>query len=178
MLCEKCQKNEAVVRSTELADGKPVRESQLCEECAGEAGLPQVAPKVISLSDLFGLLNLGHAGTKEADVRCPDCGMTLRDFRTKGRLGCPRDYEIFRAHLEGLLEKVQGATKHVGRIPAREGSARPPKRARAASRGDESLEKLRRQLREAVESERYEDAARLRDRISEIERTQGGGPPS
>jgi protein arginine kinase activator len=172
MLCENCKKNEAVVRSTELSNGKPVRENQLCEECASEAGLPQVAPKVISLSDLFGLLNLGQTAKREAEVRCPDCGMTLRDFRTKGRLGCPKDYEIFRGHLEGLLEKIQGSTKHVGRVPSRAAAA--PRPAKGAARPDEGIEELRRKLRDAVENERYEEAARLRDRISEIESAGGG----
>jgi hypothetical protein len=43
--------------------------------------------------------------------------MTLRDFRQRGRLGCPKDYEIFGAQLRDLLERIHGAARHVGRSP-------------------------------------------------------------
>ena len=183
MLCQNCNKKVAVVHSTEMASGKRVKESHLCEPCAAEAGLPP-SSKVLSISstDLFGLLHLGRTARREADIECPACGMKLQDFRVKGRLGCPKDYEVFRPHLEGLLEKVQGATRHVGRKPLRPSEERPADAPTGEGRapirraaGEKSLENLRRKLAQAVKEEKYEEAARLRDQIGEIERAKGEG---
>jgi protein arginine kinase activator len=183
-LCQNCNKNVAVVHSTEMSSGKPVKVTDLCEPCAAEAGLPP-SSKVLSISsaDLFGLLNLTRTGRKEADVECPACGMKLQEFRVKGRLGCPKDYEVFRPHLEALLEKVQGSTHHVGRkplrAPAEAGAPAPAPEVKAPARRGASVEKtletLRKKLHGAVKEEKYEEAARLRDQIAELERGRGGG---
>ena len=181
-LCQNCNKNVAVVHSSEMVDGKLVRESHLCEGCAAQAGLPPTQ-KVLALTnaDILGLLNLPRGSRREAEVECPSCGMKLQEFRVKGRLGCPKDYEVFRAQLEGLLEKVQGSIRHTGRRPAKapaeegapaEGRTVP---RRAPPAGEKALEGLRRRLAQAVMEEKYEDAARLRDQIAEVERGRAGG---
>jgi protein arginine kinase activator len=93
--------------------------------------------------------------------KCPECGITFEDFRTRGRFGCPKDYEVFRESLGPLLEKIHGSQKHTGRLP----------RGRAAidpASGDRLL-RLRRELQAAVGNENYEEAARLRDEIRKAE---------
>jgi protein arginine kinase activator len=85
--------------------------------------------------------------------------MKYAQFRAQGRLGCPRDYEVFRGLLEPLLDRIHRQTRHVGKSPAR--------RRRHVSRAE--LTALRSQLRAATEAERYEEAARLRDLIRERE---------
>ena len=97
-----------------------------------------------------------------ARLKCPDCGIQYMEFRHQGRLGCPADYEVFRAGLEPILEKIHRATRHVGKVPRY--------RVRDAARRRE-LTDLRRELRDAVKAERYEEAARLRDLIREKEAT-------
>ncbi|HET6201234.1 MAG TPA: UvrB/UvrC motif-containing protein [Planctomycetota bacterium] len=181
-LCQNCNKNVAVVHSRELADGKLVRESNLCEGCAAQAGLPPTHQKVLALTnaDILGLLNLPRGSRREADLECPSCGMKLQEFRVKGRLGCPKDYDVFRPHLEGLLEKVQGSSRHMGRRPGKggpeEGGAAEGKGVpRRAPGGEKALEVLRRRLAQAVKEEKYEEAARIRDQIAEAERGRAGG---
>jgi len=89
-----------------------------------------------------------------ASVACPECGMRFMEFRQQGRLGCPHDYEVFRSGLEALLERIHRATRHVGKVPRRG----------AGGAGEQAeVVDLRRRLRLAVESESYEEAARLRD---------------
>jgi protein-arginine kinase activator protein McsA len=69
-----------------------------------------------------------RAQAQATSLACPDCGMTLAEFRSKGRLGCPRDYEIFREHLDPLIERIHNAKHHLGRGPGgevRDGSQAP-----------------------------------------------------
>ncbi len=92
---------------------------------------------------------------------CPNCGITFREFRSQGRLGCPHDYIAFAKELKPLLENIHGETQHNGKFP---------KRAPHASQLQYRLIKLRSDLRNAVEEEEYERAARIRDEIQSLEK--------
>jgi protein arginine kinase activator len=87
--------------------------------------------------------------------------MTLRDFRQRGRLGCPKDYEIFGAQLRDLLERIHGASRHVGRSPNSD---------EAAILRRKRLDELQQELASAIRDEAYEQAAKLRDEIKSLER--------
>lgn len=171
MLCEHCNKNVSTVHLIEIFNQEK-KEVNLCENCAQEAGLPFSKP-TLSVGDLFGMVQAGLAKTgrkREAEAECPDCGMTIREFRSKGRLGCPKDYEVFKAHLEGLLEKIHGSARHVGKSPSGETAVAKPKNA-AKTGLKQELETLRKQLAHAVNLEKYEEAAKLRDKIQELEKS-------
>ena len=86
--------------------------------------------------------------------------MSLDEFRKKGRLGCARDYEVFKNHIGDLLERVHGARAHVGRVPGT---------SDADSLRSQRLSTLKQQLEEAVRAEAYENAARLRDEIRTLD---------
>jgi protein arginine kinase activator len=138
MKCESCQQNEARVHILDLADPAPgtpgpagpiARQRHLCDQCARDQklALPQVKKQPL---DIWKLLQ--HAGQKqrrETQLTCPDCGMTLAEFREKGRLGCPKDYEVFAVHLQPLLERIHNAKQHHGRLPR--GFSAPPEGAPA-----------------------------------------------
>ena len=91
---------------------------------------------------------------------CPDCGIKFVDFRNSHRLGCGRDYEVFREELMPLLENIHGETRHCGKTPR---NYPKTKQAEAA------LTQLRQRLKRAVDREDYEEAARLRDQIRTLE---------
>ena len=91
---------------------------------------------------------------------CPHCGMKFIDFRNSHRLGCPHDYDTFRAELTTLLDNIHGETKHCGKMP---------RRYPQTKKLESELTQLRVQLKQAVQSEEYEEAARLRDRIKTLE---------
>jgi len=95
-------------------------------------------------------------GDEYAAVRCPGCGITGVELRDRTLLGCPRCYETFTKPLDDLLLRLHGAMEHAGRLP---GGARavPP-----------DAEELHQRLREAIESEDFEAAARLRDRLRRL----------
>ena len=74
------------------------------------------------------------------------------EFRAEGRLGCPHDYDVFRRGLEPILERIHRSTRHLGKCPRR-GTVDPARQAEVVE--------LRRQLRQAIDTEAYEEAARL-----------------
>ncbi len=184
MLCQICQKNPATVRITEVKHQikPPVEgaagvihsqgsEQHLCDACAQKHGVPHTPAK--NASDVWKLLRATQ--NPKAGVACPDCGMTLRDFRQKGRLGCPKDYEVFGAQLKDLLERIHGATRHVGRVPL--GAERAPDEAARVEPAEQSdalkrmqrMNELQRALDAAIREEAYEAAAKLRDEIRSLQ---------
>ena len=91
---------------------------------------------------------------------CPHCGIKFVEFRNTGRLGCPHDYQEFREELTPLLENIHGETRHVGKTPRR-----LPQNKQTQS----ELMQLRNRLKQAINKEDYEEAAKLRDKIRTLE---------
>ena len=161
-VCSSCQQTQATVLVTEIVHGTDstlapqVREQHLCEACAQGQKLPH-NPVPKTPQDILKLL---HASTlrvrREPVIQCPDCGMTLAEFRQKGRMGCSKDYEVFGSHTRELLERIHGATQHVGRLPGQD--AAMVERARRMC-------ELQKELEAAIRQEAYEQAARLRDEL-------------
>jgi len=164
MKCESCQKQPAVVHLTDVSNNQK-REIHLCESCAKEKGvtIKSHMNKDPSFPEFLTQLveSQTDEATEEKDVRCPKCGITYRKFRSIGKLGCPNDYVVFKKALVNLLEKIHGKVQHVGKVPSRVGD-------RLARQKD--LNQLRDELARAIESEAYEKAAEIRDRIYSLER--------
>ena len=91
---------------------------------------------------------------------CPVCGITFFEFRSQGRLGLPARLRRFKTQLEPLILNIHGeaSTWASGRAAARPDSERRTQ-----------LIRLRREMKEAIESEKYERASELRDEIRRIE---------
>jgi protein arginine kinase activator len=188
MICQNCLKNVATVHVTEIlqpedaeAESAPtsaqsagpasapktVQEQHLCEICAQSMDLPHTPASKKTVADIWKLLQISAQQTrKKSGQTCPSCGMTLDEFRKKGRLGCAKDYDVFAAHIGDLLERVHGARTHVGRVPG-------------TSEADldrlKRLSDLRSQLDTAIREEAYESAARLRDELKTLEGGQAEG---
>ena len=162
IMCERCGKEKATVHLTDFVDGKPVQR-HLCDKCYGkEEELPLLSPANL-LSQL--VASIAPELQQLAALKCPECGMTYLQFRQTLSLGCPNDYEAFSEPLDQLLEQIHGAKRHTGRVP--HGAAQQAESGPA-------LEVLRRELDEAVKSEDFERAARLRDEINSLERKRAG----
>lgn len=161
MLCDLCSKNQASVHLTEIIDDQ-ISELHLCEECARK--------KSIQMEQQFGLADL-LAGLAEFDkpeetakavgLKCSNCGLSYEDFKRIGRLGCSECYTAFRKYLLPLLKKIHGSTQHVGKTPYK---------VVTKARKKINLTELRMGLQRAIEKEEFEEAARLRDKIREIEK--------
>jgi protein arginine kinase activator len=172
MTCDACGKNPATVHLTEIID-EQMNELHLCEECARKKSSQM--EQQFGLSDLLaGLANfektpLGEE--KEMAAKCPGCGLTYKDFKKIGRLGCGECYHSFKKYLAPLLKRIHGANFHYGKCPVT---------VQAAPGGKKKsiLQDLRGKLQNAIESEKYEEAARLRDQIKSLEEKQGGAEGS
>ncbi|MBR4881805.1 MAG: UvrB/UvrC motif-containing protein [Clostridia bacterium] len=156
MLCSKCHKNEASVYFKQNINGE-VREYALCRECAAEAELG-FAPL-----NLFGSM-FTPVRPKTEQKRCTLCSSTLADIKKKGKVGCAECYSVFADELKPMIENIHRTAKHCGRAP--EGYAQSKK-------AENELDKLKKELKAAIDAEEYERAAELRDLIKSKEADNG-----
>jgi protein arginine kinase activator len=159
MKCQKCAK-AATFHITEVLSEDQVEELHLCEECA-QKYLYEPEQKQPGSKPSLGAPQ-GEEVEEHAVLNreCEVCGIKFVEFRNTGRLGCPHDYQEFREELTPLLENIHGETRHCGKTPRR-----LPHNKQTQS----ELIQLRKQLLNAVNKEAYEEAARLRDRIKQLE---------
>lgn len=169
MICQECGDNPAKLHFTKIINGEKT-EIHICEECAKEKGdFFAGSGNGFSIHNLLsGLLDFEPASpnavgsqTQAQPLRCDRCGLTYSQFRQLGRFGCNECYSKFSERLEPVLKRVHGNTEHVGKIPKRVGGLVKFRR---------QLDHLRRDLQRAIEKEEFEQAARLRDQIRELEK--------
>lgn len=158
MKCQKCPK-QATLHITEVLGDDRFEEHHLCEQCAHEY-LYDPQGKKAKKSSAVVTADDDEEVAPLSSRECPHCGIKFVEFRNSGRLGCPQDYDVFSEELNPLLENIHGDTRHVGKSPRR-----LPQTRQAQS----ELTRLRRQLQSAVSQEAYEEAARLRDQIRQLE---------
>ena len=167
MRCQLCKNNEATIHLTEIIDG--VRsEMHLCEYCAAEQGITVKSQIPINelLSNLLSVQPTDDElfGSSERKISCPHCGFTLEQFHKEAVLGCPYDYEVFEKSLLPLIKKAHdGKTRPCGKVPSK-----TPEDTKKQIK----LMTLRQQLEDAVQSENYELAAKLRDKINGKRKTK------
>jgi protein arginine kinase activator len=166
MSCDQCHEREAVIHLTQIVN-EQVTTLHLCERCAAEKGVE--SPGGVTKTPLGSFLAaMGKGYPEQAPVArggdtCVRCGASFQDFRESGRLGCPECYQAFEAPLRDLLRRLHGSTHHVGERYVEPGQA-PALEERPRAAAD-----LREQLRVAVETENFELAAELRDRLRVME---------
>ena len=160
-ICQICKKAPAIIHLTDIKNNVK-NEIHMCGACAAAKGFSFA--EAAKLPHLLGLTAQKKASKarppEEAEIVCHVCGRSWSEFRAKGRLGCPHDYEAFRERLDPIIAEMHGCdARHVGKRP----------------RGDNRLRDLWRErreaeegLRKAVRGERYEEAARFRDRLQQL----------
>jgi protein arginine kinase activator len=164
MLCGICGKNTATVHLTEIINNQ-MTELHLCEECAQKKSIEM--QQQFGLADLLaGLAEFGKPSQTKVigRLKCPNCHMTYSEFSKIGRLGCSKCYISFRKYLTSLLKKIHGSNQHLGKSPLKAAKA-------VKKRAD--IQQLRRLLQHAIETEEFEEAAKIRDRIKELEKKEG-----
>jgi len=157
MLCDICHKNIATVHLTEIVN-ENVMELHLCQECARlkTEGLKYQ----LNLSDFLTGLVEKYEPQEKKSLTCPLCGLTFYEFKKKGKMGCSRCYETFKAQLLPLFRKIHGSVHHVGKSPRRVKDNMHIKR---------KMKELKKRLERAVTLEEYEEAAQIRDEIKALE---------
>lgn len=189
MLCEKCNKNEANVRYTEIINGEK-KEMMLCEKCSHKLGLDNINFNMpIDFSNFFGgLLEDDEYSSSEymplfqkvKELKCDNCNMTYDEFINQGKFGCEECYDVFSNKIDTILKRLHGSNKHLGRKAVGTGPVSAHKQNNVGvgvpddPQNDKTitkenkLEQLQKDLKRAISEERYEDAAKIRDEIKEI----------
>ena len=83
-----------------------------------------------------------------------------------GRLGCSECYETFKSQLAPLLKRIHGADRHVGKVPITIGKT---------VRDTRTLQEFKIKMEKAIQDEQFEEAAKLRDQIKELEKGSKNG---
>lgn len=163
MLCQFCKVKEATVHVTEIADNK-VKKVDACAACAKEKNYND--PTAFALADhLLGLgasQKMEEAAEAVGTLSCDQCGYTQADFKKSGRLGCARCYEVFSDGLDSVLKTMHKDTRHRGKVPAS---------IQKVLSTSQLMQRLARELQEAIGREDFENAARIRDEIKAAKAT-------
>jgi protein-arginine kinase activator protein McsA len=195
--CIHCGKAcENAYRIIDVEKNKAIAEYNLCDTCGttyvqdmfekpkaedqhpklitkSKSKIPKVSPKnkqhvpvnvIATAAELLSLLldkNVPVTHIKKAHAPCPTCGLTIADLQAKGRFGCPFCYIHFNGMIIDVVDIAQkGAKKHVGKTPKNFTDTQDP---------GEKLKILKLRLAWAIEHERYEDAAKLKIQVKELE---------
>lgn len=158
--CDFCDKR-ATTHLVEIVGGKKIVK-YLCDEHASQQGLI-VKTAHTPINELLTNFVKMHGGpTVQQEAACAHCGLTFSEFRDSSLLGCPNCYRGFDDMLEGLISRAhESATQHIGKVPRRAG---------AAEQKQVQVLRMRKQLDDAVLTEDYERAARLRDDLNQLEK--------
>lgn len=168
MLCDICNKNEASIHVTKIINGNK-QELNICTGCADKMGEFNIVPDmdIVSpfsfqniVSGLMDYVNINTSKNKGLDLTCKNCGLTYRQFKEKGLLGCSECYTSFQETLLPVIKGVQGNIEHNGKIPKISGEKIRKKR---------DILNLKEELQKSIVLEEYERAAEIRDKIREIE---------
>ena len=109
------------------------------------------------------ILSSPTANTKTGidQLECPKCALTFEKFLDIGKFGCASCYDTFRGQLPNVLGKLHsGHSTHVGKMPVSFNELYAVKR---------KIEEVRTKMQEAVEEERFEEAAALRDEANMLQ---------
>ena len=162
MLCQRCQKNQATTHIKTIVNGE-LTEYMLCPECAQKLGYGNLFSGFgLNMGNFLGsfLGGVSQQETIESEPRCKGCGSTFNDIVRTGKVGCAECYHIFYDRMMPSIQRIHGNTTHTGKMGACAGTQ---------AKLTNELERLKTDLKKAIEEQAFEQAAKLRDRIKELE---------
>ena len=159
MLCESCGKNPAAIRVKTIINGE-LTDYSLCASCAQKLGYAGLLTGFGRGAGSFLTGFQTESAVHEEPLRCSCCGSAFDDIARSGKVGCAECYHTFANQLQQIVQRIYGNAKHRGKVPGGELLPLIPKN---------QLSVMRSELREAIDSENYEHAAELRDRIRLLE---------
>ena len=183
MLCENCGEREANVRYTQIVNGVK-KEMHLCDKCAKELGIGDMNmgfDMPFDFSNFFGeLLNEYNDGFMPTlalpkTLKCNKCGLSFDDFVDSGKFGCPSCYDTFEERIDPILKRLHGSNKYIGRgakatNPENELNTSKAKEAKLEKKEESKIDSLKRELKQLIKEEKYEEAAKIRDEIKKLEK--------
>ncbi len=176
MKCQNCGENEANVRYTQIINGVK-KELALCDECSKKLGIQSLDFNIpINFSSFLGDFieeadSFFPSFVQKNELKCDKCGMTYDEFIKLGKFGCSNCYEVFENKIDNMLKNIHGTNVHQGkRYKLKEGNIIPntieqKEKDKKTENEQNELNKLEQELKTAIQEERYEDAAIIRDKI-------------
>lgn len=162
MKCMNCN-NEANTHIKKIINGKK-EELFLCDECAERLGvMDDFKLESFGFEGVFdNLLGTGSSmfNSLVGVDRCSVCGSTYKEILDNGLVGCSHCYERFSDRLGPSINRIHGHSKHIGKNVTY---------FNAVEEQNELVE-LKRELKQAIKEQRFEDAAVLRDKIKELDK--------
>ncbi|NLN05107.1 MAG: hypothetical protein GX166_09880, partial [Clostridiaceae bacterium] len=135
--------------------------------CAVELGY--ISNDIGSLFSTFFNMDPIYKGMESFDKKCPVCNSSINTINNTGKFGCSECYETFNKEVRALLRKIHGNCVHKGAAPYVVAANNADKSFSEVSQRQMELIRLKQLMQEAVDSEEFEKAAELRDRIKAIE---------
>lgn len=171
MKCQKCGNKQADTHIKRVINGE-FEEYNLCSDCAREAGYSNMfdgfANDISSgFNSLLGSFFSNALPARSQSTRCDVCSMSYGDITRTGMMGCANCYKIFADQLMPTIRRVHGNITHCGKHSAfvkKTQGTQPQKNSK-----ENQVEKLKQELKIAVENQEFEKAAELRDKIKEME---------
>ena len=172
MFCERCKNAEATIHLSEvIKDLKS--EVHLCEGCARDVGLnTKISNFSLSLPEMLTFLNVDEISDCKGGKHCSTCGSDFIEYKRDGKLGCPDCYNNLSEFLDPVLAGFHGEKNYIGKFPLFNESPVITERVfKNDNIAAENSYDLQAELDLAVNEERYEDAAVIRDKIREYNLT-------
>lgn len=193
MLCQKCNKKVATVFISTIVNGKNTQ-MYLCTDCAKELH-DNMNPDIkipFPINDILTNMELNEDTINEwinkfkdmedkgqidelvqhenpetlqhnnqhEDITCNFCNTSFDEYKKTGKLGCGKCYSTFRKQLKPIIEGIYGYSEHIGKFPKNEFKD---------TEIVKTVEQLKEKLNMAIQEEEYEQAAKLRDEILQLE---------
>ena len=184
MLCEKCKIREANIVYTEIINGVK-NEHYFCAQCAQEMNFEAPGllvegdfPLAKLLSSLLAQTVIANGTPEYSGVVCPTCGTSYQDFISESKFGCPDCYKVFGLLIDENIKNLQGSDAHKGKHPkyvsdeltdSVKGDLTSRISEPSEGNDESTLAQLKLRLKQAVEQEEFEEAAKLRDQIKALE---------
>ena len=173
MLCQNCNQNEATTHIKRVVNGE-AEEHHLCAACAKKLGYDHFFDDFsLSIPNIFSsFFHDTMPALKGTGVEhCATCGNSFEDIVRSGMVGCADCYEKFYDRLLPSIQRIHGRAKHAGKTPHYTVEPDERKEAPAAPKEqtvDEQIAALQSEMQKAIDSQNFEQAAVLRDKIKAL----------
>jgi len=174
MICDFCKKNKATIHLIRVQNDN-VEKVNICAECAGDFSffseddfykdLTKILYEIFKADEgqpngIQELKNLKNLEIRK-NRSCSFCGMDLKNIKKLGKMGCPNCYSEFKNILLPIIKAIHKNIEHKGKIP---------ENTTGQIKLEKSIRDLRNRLKREIFVENFEEAARIRDEIRQLEK--------